>query len=309
MSMFKKVEDNKIGAKVLVYGDTSTGKTLFALSFPNVVAIDSEDGMAFYRKNKNLKYILQTTSASDLEDGMDEIEDMEDIQTLVIDSETKIYENLQHSGLAVAERRAKQKGQDVGDVILSVREWGKIKLINKRLQSTKIELASKGINIVSIVQEKPVKEKRGEEWVVVGYAPDTAKGLEYDYDIILRAFTKSEKGEEKYYMEVKKDRTQKYKKGTILENCGYKDWEDVFTAKSQLKEHIVDYKKDIERDIVATESEEELAEQLYEEFKKITTSLQDKTKLKNKLAEMKIEAKDIKTLHSKQLQEIIDHIK
>jgi hypothetical protein len=37
--------------------------------------------------------------------------------------------------------------------------------------------------------------------------------------------------------------------------------------------------------------------------------LQDKTKLKNKLAEMKIEAKDIKTLHSKQLQEIIDHIK
>ena len=113
MALFKKVEEVKTALKVLAFGATSTGKTLFSLSFPEIVAIDSEAGMTHYRnKYKSLKYILESTSAIDVEDALDELEDLNDIKTLVIDSETKIYENMQHSALALAEKRAKKKGQD-----------------------------------------------------------------------------------------------------------------------------------------------------------------------------------------------------
>lgn len=215
MGIFKKVEETKSGLKVLAYGGTGTGKTTFALTFPEIGAIDSEDGMAFYKNNPNLKHILNTTSADEVEEALEEIEDelLDEIKTFVLDSETKIYENLQLSGLNVAEKRARRKGESVEDANISQREWGKIKLLVKKAQSIKIMLASKGINIVSIAQQKDIKEKKGDNWVVVGYAPDVSKGLEFDYDIILRFFTEKNKdGEEVYKAEVLKDRTQTYKK-------------------------------------------------------------------------------------------------
>ena len=55
MSLFKKAEETKSGLKVLAYGATASGKTTFALTFPEIVAIDTEDGMAFYKNNPNLK--------------------------------------------------------------------------------------------------------------------------------------------------------------------------------------------------------------------------------------------------------------
>lgn len=48
MSLFKTPETVKSGLKVLVYGATGTGKTWFALSFPEIVGIDTEDGWARY---------------------------------------------------------------------------------------------------------------------------------------------------------------------------------------------------------------------------------------------------------------------
>lgn len=282
MSMFKKVEETKSGVKVLGFGTTGTGKTLFALSFPESCAIDAEDGMAYYKgKNKNLKYILNSTSADDVEEALEEIEDMtDDIKTFITDSETKIYENMQHSALNIAERRARQKGQSVDDSNISQREWGKIKLINKRIQATKIMLASKGINIISIAQQKEIKEKKGDNWVVIGYAPDTAKGFEYDYDIVLRFFTETnpKTGEESYKAEVIKDRTQKYKKGSIIENPSYENWRDIVEGKANLKEDIINFKKDIAKDEDKLKSELEELEGLTSDFKKLMKDLDDSKK-------------------------------
>jgi hypothetical protein len=279
MGLFKKVEETKSGVKVLGFGSTGVGKTVFALSFPESCAIDAEDGMAFYKgKYPNLKYVLNSTSADDVEEALDEIEDMtDDIKTFITDSETKIYENMQHSALNIAERRARQKGQNVDDSNISQREWGKIKLINKRIQSTKIMLASKGINIVSIAQQKEIKEKKGDNWITVGYAPDTAKGFEYDYDIVLRFFTETDPktNEEVYKAEVCKDRTQTYKKGTIIENPSYENWRKVIEGKSTLSENVINFKKDIEKDENKMKSELEELEELTTEFKSLMKTLDD----------------------------------
>lgn len=282
MGIFKKVEETKSGVKVLGFGSTGVGKTVFALSFPNSCAIDAEDGMAFYKgKYSNLKYVLNSTSADDVEEALDEIEDMTDeIDTFITDSETKIYENMQHSALNIAERRARQKGQSVDDSNISQREWGKIKLINKRIQSTKIMLASKGVNVVSIAQQKELKEKKGDNWVVVGYAPDTAKGFEYDYDIVLRFFTETDPKtkEEVYKAEVYKDRTQTYKKGAIIENPSYENWRQVVEGKSSLSENVINFKKDIEKDENKLKSELEELEELTTQFKNLMKSLDDSKK-------------------------------
>lgn len=294
MGLFKKVEETKSGVKVLAFGSTGVGKTIFTLSFPESCAIDSEDGMSFYKgKYPNLKYVLNSTSSDEVEEALDEIEEdlIDEIKTFIIDSETKIYENMQHSALNVAEKRARKKGDSVEDANISQREWGKIKLINKRIQSTKIMLSSKGINVVSVAQEKEIKEKKGDNWIVVGYAPDTAKGFEYDYDIVLRLFTEIDPktNDIVYKAEIKKDRTQTYKRGDIILNPSYENWREVVEGKANLKESVINFKKDIEKDENKIQSELEELEELTERFKKGVKELS-----KEKQSEVAKKGKELK---------------
>ncbi len=282
MGLFQKVEQTKGGIKVLGYGSTGTGKTTFALTFPNIGAIDTEDGMRWYKSNPNLKHILTTTSADTVEEALDEIEEelVGKIDTFVLDSETKVYENMQHSALNLAERRAKTKGQNADDANISQREWGKIKLITKRIQSTKIALASQGMNVVSISQEKEIKEKKGDNYVVVGYAPDSAKGIEYDYDVVLRLFTEKNKdGDEVYKAEVKKDRTGIFNKGDIIDNPSYEYWRSVVEGTAKLKQSKIDFKNDIDKDFTKMKTEGEELEELLTKFKK---SMKELTKEQQK---------------------------
>lgn len=310
MALFKKVEEVKSALKVLVFGSTGVGKTLFALSFPDIVAIDSEAGMTHYRnKYKSLKYILESTSAVDVEEALDEIEDMDDIKTFVLDSETKIYENMQHSALALAEKRARKKGQDVEDSNISQREWGKIKLLNKKMQSSKTMLSSKGVNIVSVAQEKELKEKKGENWVVVGYAPDTAKGFEYDYDIVVRLYTQETKDGTKYFGKVIKDRTQTYKKNDVIENPSFNNWKHIYDNTITKKEEIIDFKKDIATD--EAEFDIPTAEESVKELLPLMKAVEkeNQPKLKAEIDRLGIDIKNLKSSSAEVLNELILFIK
>ncbi len=127
---FRKPAKKKIGLKVLIYGTYGTGKTIFGLSFPNVALIDSENGATFYENNpqfnKNLRLVDNFQSFKELEDTIDDLKDNHEeygIETLVIDSETKIYENLKEVVMNVEEKRARRKGGDEDDTNLSVRSW------------------------------------------------------------------------------------------------------------------------------------------------------------------------------------------
>lgn len=310
MALFKKVEEVKSALKVLVFGSTGVGKTLFALSFPDIVAIDSEAGMTHYRnKYKSLKYILESTSAVDVEEALDEIEDMDDIKTFVLDSETKIYENMQHSALALAEKRARKKGQDVEDSNISQREWGKIRLLNKKMQSSKTMLSSKGVNIVSVAQEKELKEKKGENWVVVGYAPDTAKGFEYDYDIVVRLYTQETKDGTKYFAKVIKDRTQTYKKNDVIENPSFNNWKHIYDNTITKKEEIIDFKKDIATD--EAEFDIPTAEESVKELLPLMKAVEkeNQPKLKAEIERLGIDIKNLKSSSAEVLNELILFIK
>ena len=224
---FRKPATKKLGIKVLSLGKEGTGKTVFALSFPRIASIDGEAGQSFYENTEygqNLVFVDNTQSYQELEEDIDYIEEeyeAQDIQTLVIDSETKVFNNLEETLMTIEEKKAKKKGVDANDSNLSIRSRGRIKYIAKRLQNLKIDLSSKGVNVVSIAQAKDVQVKQGDSWVVTGVIPDMVKGSAFDYDLVLEHYSEIDaQGNVKYKAKVVKDRTNVFKKGDIIGQVG-----------------------------------------------------------------------------------------
>ena len=317
MSLFKKPEEVKSGLKFLIYGATGTGKTWFALSFPEIVGIDTEDGWARYINKpigKNIKYILTSSSATDLEDALDEIEEelIDSIKTFALDSYTKIYENQQFALQSLAEKRQRQKGKSDEDVGMSVRDWGKLKLNTKRIQATQLMLASKGINIVNVAQEADIKEKRGENWVVVGHKPDISKGVEFDYDVVLRFITEDDKKNKtvSYKAEVLKDRTGTFKKYDIIDNPTFSLWNDIYEQTMSAKESTVNFKKDIDKDIEKEESESANATELSNKIKAFikTADGTQKAQITKAMKSLEINIKDLASNPLESLKELVDLI-
>lgn len=318
MSLFRKPRARKIGLKVLVTGNTGSGKSLFGLTFPAIYALDSEAGLALYEedeKGKNLLGIANTQSFKELENAIKEINKMtkdkdHGIGTMLIDSESKFYQNLQETLLTVEENRARKNGRDVLDTSISVRSWGKIKQIATKLQNMKIDLSSKGINVVSISQVEDVKEKQGDNFVKVGEKPVAAKNIEYDYDIIINLFTEEIDGTTIYKGEIKKDRTGKTQVGDIIENPTFEIWNDKANSKGEIIES--NFQEDVGKDIETVESEEQKANETDEDkAKKIVEEIKAKTNKDNKpevVKYLKANGK-LTELNVEQLKELLEIVK
>lgn len=232
---FRKPGTKRIGAKVLAYGDFGSGKTLFALSWPKIAAIDSENGMTDYESTedgKNLIGVENSQSFNELEDNIDYVYDNfkeVGIQTLVIDSETKIYQNIEQAIMTIEEKRARKKGREVDDTNLSVRSYGRIRYVGTKLQNLKIDLTSNGVHVVSVAQAKPIKKKVGEDYVTTGYTPIMSKGAEYDYDIVVFCYREEDlvNGGYKYFSRIEKDRTRTFNPGQVIEGgVTYDQWKN-----------------------------------------------------------------------------------
>lgn len=236
--------------KILIYGESGSGKTVFALSFPKSIVVDSEDGYSWYEgteRTRNVVGILDSQSYDDLENLMDELDDAndEEFSSLVIDSETKVYENIKEALQNVEETRAARKGRDVLDANLSMRSYGKIGQLSGRLQNAKLRLASQGINIISVAQAADEMEDAGNgQRVKVGEKPNMDKKARFDYDVVIRLFTK----DNKYYGEIEKDRLEVFERGDIVENPSYQNWAHRLESKDNQGETVAkDFSKDAEK--------------------------------------------------------------
>ena len=231
---FRKPGEIRLGGKFLSYGRKATSKTTFLLSFPKIAAIDAEAGMSFYEgkpKGKNIVLVSNTQSFKDFEEDLDDIaENYEEygVKTFGLDSATKVKENLEETIMTIDEKREKKKGKSADETNLSIRSRGRIKYVNKKLQNLKIDLSTRGVNIVDIAQAKEIKEKQGDQFVTVGWEPDMQKGADHDYDVVLYHYTEPDgKGGVKFLARVDKDRLEVFKVGTIIENPSYEMWASV----------------------------------------------------------------------------------
>ena len=182
---------------------------------------------------------------------------------------------MQISALEVEERRARRKGGDIDDAGISVKQWGRIKLINMKFQQAKIDLSSKGMHIVSIAQQVEVKDDKGEK--VIGYKPDMHKSVGFDYDVVLRFFKKKNKDGDgcTYYAEVIKDRTGVTKVGSVIENPCYDIWKDFFDGISGLDTLETSYRNDLDKSTEDMIDKDDKAEAIVAEWKPLMKSITD----------------------------------
>ena len=288
---FRKAQAAKIGGKFLSYGESGSGKSTFQLTFPRVACIDSETGVAHYegkditlnngRTYNNLILVDNTSDLDELEEDLDAFLDGEydgQIDTLSIDSESKFYATMQIGATEVEERRARKKGGDVDDAGISVKQWGRIKIINMKLQQAKIDLSSKGTHVVSVAQEVEIKDDDGKK--VIGYKPDMHKSVKFDYDTILRHYTKKDKeGNVTFWAEVIKDRTNVTKVGQQIENPSFDIWKDYYDAMNGLGTNKTSYKNDLKTSTESMVDEADKADALAEEWKEMMKQLKNDNNL------------------------------
>lgn len=324
---FRKAKAARVGGKFLAYGMEGSGKSWFALTFPKVACIDSETGIVHYEGRditlangntyNNLVMVDDTSDLDDLEDDIDEITESEEVETLSIDSETKFYNTMQIGATEVEERKARKKGGDVDDTVVSQRQWGRIKIINMKLQQAKIDLSSKGKHVVSVAQATEVYEGEGEKRKLVGIKPDMHKSVKFDYDTILEFYKEKDKatGEIKYYAEVKKDRTNVCKVGQIIENPCYDIWRDYFEGMNNLDTVETSYKNDLKKSTESMIDNADRAEELAAELKDLMKKLKEASNMdaiKTISGLMKDKGIDIKKLDLasvEDLTELVDYAK
>ena len=280
--------------KVLAYGFEGTGKTLFALSFPDIILIDTEAGSTFYlsgEEGKNVKGVLRTQGYKKYEEALSEVArdwDKLEMQTLVTDSVTKLRQNLSDTIINVDIKRNKRNGMADAELNsnLSMRSWGKIGEISKRHQNIKIDL-SNNVNIVDIAQAKEIKDDNQQ---VIDIRPDMDKSSPYDYDLKLFLFTKKDSdGTTKFYARVDKDRTKKYKTGDIIENPSFALWSNTLGDSDNRVEtnYSDDQKQDEEAYAEETEKDNQTIQERLAEFSG-NLSAEDKKKFTELLSENKI---------------------
>ena len=294
MSLFEKPTKKSAGMKVLAYGFEGTGKTLFALSFPDIILIDTEAGSTFYlsgEEGKNVKGVLRTQGYKKYEEALSEVArdwDKLEMQTLVTDSVTKLRQNLSDTIINVDIKRNKRNGMADAELNsnLSMRSWGKIGEISKRHQNIKIDL-SNNVNIVDIAQAKEIKDDNQQ---VIDIRPDMDKSSPYDYDLKLFLFTKKDSdGTTKFYARVDKDRTKKYKTGEIIENPSFALWSNTLGDSDNRVEtnYSDDQKQDEEAYAEETEKDNQTIQERLAEFSG-NLSAEDKKKFTDLLSENKI---------------------
>ena len=206
--------------------------------------------------------IVDTQSFYDVEEFLDELEEDKDIKTLVIDSETKVYENIQETLLNEDEKRARRKGGNELDANISMRSWGKIKQLSKRLQNAKIRLATQGVNVVSVAQSADVMKDTGSNTrIKVGTRPDMQKKADYDYDLEIRLYVE----DGKYMGEILKDRTHVTHQGDKIENPSYEMWASVLAENDGKEALNTSFVHQVEEGKDKYEEEQDLDEKTWQE--------------------------------------------
>lgn len=318
---FRKPSEKRIGGKFLVYGFTHEGKSWFGLTFPNIGAIDSEAGLAFEegkdieiggKKYNNLALVDTTSDLETLEENLDLIIDGEiDIDTLLIDSETKFYNAIDIGATEVEERKARMNGKNLD----ARAKWGRVKNIVMKLQQAKITLSAKGKHVVSTAQGKEITDENTNK--IIGYKPDVHKSLPFDYDVILRFYKEVDKKtkEQRFFAEVLKDRTHVTKVGDIIENCTYDVWKEYFENRNKNgSDSEANFSNDLKKSVSSVLNNAELSERLAKEFKSIITSEEFKSDsnkmkmVKEKISSLKVDLKQLDMVDSKILQELVEYI-
>lgn len=221
--MFVKAKKVKRYVKVALWGDKKSGKTRFALSFPNPCVIDTERGTPLYADRYDFA-VKDANHWAELLQALDVLEKGgHDFQTLVIDSLTIFWQDLIDVQIEYVKNRR-------GNEILSTGDWGTVK---RRWKSFINRLVDLNMHVVLVMREKDeytteTDQRTGEEKSkkTGEHLPDAEKSTGYVFDFILHLMTKEDKKakQSKHLVVVdgsRRDEIPKYAEYDITNKRGY----------------------------------------------------------------------------------------
>ena len=199
---FEKAVATNRRLKLMIYGDTGTGKTFTALDAPEPCVVDCEAGSTCYSGTKKF-HVVHATAADSIMAPIDWLLTHDHpYQSLIIDPISVYWESLQSKWIDILMRRNKgSKGYRQEYYELSARDWGLIKTDLKKFFR---KLTMLDMNLILICREK-IKYREGSFMVPCGTVFDGEKSLPYLVDTLCRTY-KTKSGE--FMCEVLKDHTE-----------------------------------------------------------------------------------------------------
>lgn len=316
---FRKPQKTLQGLKILGYGEDGAGKSLFGLSFPKIAIIDTEAKLGVYENNptynKNLVAVADSVNYYDVIELLEQVtKNVKDFSTFITDSETNLYEIMQVSAMEVEEERARKKGGNIDDSVVSMRGYGKIKLNNARLKNLKAQASANGVTIISLAHKDDIFQEVNGKQIKIGEKPALRKNSKHDYDVVLRFYKEKDvvTGEYKYMAEVEKDTTSTYKLGTRIENVTYENFKEYIEQNQQNEKVETNYDKSIQSNMDSMKKEQEDHEEIVKEFKSLYKELSGDDAKKKAIAKLMkekgVEKYNDPTLTA-ELKEIIEEMK
>jgi len=279
--------------KILLFGDSGTGKTHFALqSTPGKILIfDAESGTDLFEGREGFDFDywvdddgLKTPSIRELNkaiDYLDTPEGREKYDTFVIDPISDIWDNIQAQRLEYKDQKALEKArkqnkefslEDRNEAELesfNTKDWGDMKRIYKNLM---LRLKNLPQNIILIAREKDILEVKPDGSIIrTGeYTYEAEKNTKYAVDFTIRLVF-DEKNKKRYAV-VQKSRSDEFEKLQIFNDPTF-----------AIFDKLVNKMKDADNVFGTSTKEENVF--LDEEAKKTNTELPNKIKMIEKLIE------------------------
>lgn len=312
----QKRETKREGVTFLFYGESGSGKTPTALSFPNQLLFDSDRGTKFYKRYDH--HILSESNTLVFKEMLEDLEEFENdedlfnqVETINADSITRYYENMKHASLKVAEGRARKAGRSADSEGLAPKDWGNMSLRYDSFFAKMLTFAAQGKNVTFVAEQADKKENTklsdgSVTSVVVGVKPNMPNESNFDFDVVVRTFKKDGNS----YGEIEKDRTETFAVGAIVEKPNYTHWEEAIKLSQQgrtrSKDEIKSFEETIaaESDDIATSKEASVIEKI----EKVINSL-DESKQGDVAAAFKKEYKTARYKDEKDLAKLEGYLR
>lgn len=235
MSLFKKASKKNRRLKVLAFGDTGTGKSIFLLTFPKPKVIDMEGGILHYEDRVVVPEIgqrgdfevLHTGSAIKAIEAGEQIfdefvaharnpaENPKPCETLGLDPGTVFWERIQEAYTEEAKKGTRfQRGT-------TLRDWGAIK---RPLKNFIVDMQNLPVHFVVTAHSGDRMEGQGNDMKKVGTKASVEKGIPYAMDTVLEFLAQDRGGGTNVLCH--KDRTGVLKVGETYQNVHFGMWSE-----------------------------------------------------------------------------------